>query len=514
MMSYAIQMLQQSSSIDEGMLIGEEFIAAEEEVSQESYVAKGSLTTYTKQYTFVKVVSSPIAKEMTTLVAKWMASTDKKSFSETNIFSLARSAPSSSYPPLSHSASRPVFSQKSAPPTSFEKPGQSSQIAAPKTFSGKPSETTQRAPLVDGSKSRLIDASKSSQERSTRASSNQEFSLFEKRWTHEETLSWWQMRYHKRDHDKGGQHHSKDQHEQDEEDTPSKKSKKVLLEGASSKGVSVNTPSFSSRRRKKPQLPTPKLGVFALYYILTKMGIFADGVSNFANKKEVESIDAETTETHQKRLKEMKEAIDKERSSTRWSIAVKTFSWIGSLFSIISGIALVVTGVGAVAGAMLIAGGVIQVTNQILEVSGGWHKIAELLPGDSSAEKKRSIIAWMQIGITVLCLVLSAVGIIWGGFKSFGEGMQIASGMIGGIAAGGHGVGTIGEGVASFMYRNKLSEVRRYDILLASLKHRRHDLMEKMEWRIERLEQLFEDLASSLEFDIELFRSDQLINRR
>lgn len=512
-MSYAIQMLQQTTPLEEGMLIGEECLAVEEELSQDSYVAKGSLTTYTRQYTFVKITQSPTTKEMTSLVIKWSSSTDKQTSKETNIFSLARSFSSGACTLPSHPVTSRPSSPSSAPTAPLAKPDQPPPVVAAKTSLVKSPDAAARSPLTDGSKNRVADTSKSSQERTAKTPAHQESCLLEKRWKHEETLSWWQTRYHKRDSDKGGQHHSQDQHDQEEEEASSKKSKKVLLEGAS-KGISVNTAAPPSRKSKKPHLPPPKLGVFALYYILTKMGIFSDGVSNFANKKEIEVIDFETTETHQKRLKEMKEAIDKERSSTRWSITLKAFSWIGSLFSIISGIMMVVTGVGVIAGAMLIVGGVIQVTNQILEVSGGWHKIAELLPGDASPEKKRSIIAWMQIGITVLSLVLSAVGVIWGGFKNFGEGMQIAANMISGIAAGAHGVATIGEGVSAFMYRNKLSEVRRYDMLLAGLKHRRHDLMEKMEWRVERLEQLFEDLATSLEFDIEIFRSDQLINRR
>lgn len=511
-MSFAIQISQQAAPPDEA-LFAEEFLPVEEDTFQESYSSKGSLTTPSKSRTCEKQPSSPLSKQMASLLEKSGFSTGKMTHAEKGIFSLAQSFSSTQAQKLTSFSTAPRPSSHGQTQTSASQiPAQATQEgAAAKLPLAKPADANQKSPLLDKSKNRPLDASKSQEKQTKQSNQDASCSLLARRWTQEDTLSWWQKRDQDRDSDKGGHQHQ--QQDQEEESGPHQ-DKKITLDGAAKKNISASTSSHAASRRKKPLLPAPKLGVFALYYILTKMGVFSDGAANFAYKKEIEVLDSETTETHQKRLKEMKEAIEKERSATRWSITLKVFSWIGSLFGIISGVAMVVTGVGAVAGAMLIAGGVIQITNQILEVSGGWHKIAECLPGDSSADKKRAVISWMQIGISVLCLILSAVGIIWGGFKSFGEGMQIASAMIGGIAAMGHGIATIGEGVSGFMYKTKLGEVRRYDALLAGLKHRRHDLMEKMEWGVERLEQLFEDLATSLEFDIELFRADQMINRR
>lgn len=340
--------------------------------------------------------------------------------------------------------------------------------------------------------------------------------LQSRQWAKEETIQWWEQRYHQKERD--GQKHGQ-RHDQEHQDQHPDKKKKKSISGiaATSANKSQPTPQVYSeggteKLMQKPSLQKPKTGVFALYYILTKIGILSDGTSNFSYKKEIETVDSETTKAHKKRLDELKEAIEKEQAAQKWGIATKVFSWIGSLIGIIAGIALIATGVGAVAGAMMIAGGLIQITNQILEITGGWKKIAELLPGDDP-EKKRAVINWMQIGIAVLCLILSGVGIIWGGYSNFGEAMQTARAVFGGIAAMGHGATTIGEGVTVFMFKDKMAEVKRYDKIIAELKHKRRDLMERVEWGVDRLEQLFEDLAKSLEFEVELFKADQMINR-
>ncbi|MCH9627919.1 MAG: hypothetical protein S4CHLAM2_15680 [Chlamydiales bacterium] len=320
--------------------------------------------------------------------------------------------------------------------------------------------------------------------------------LQSRQWSKEEPRAWWQQRYHEKEREEKEQ--GRDQREKAEAIAKVKKS--------------ANTAGSSQVRLKKPILERPKTGVFALYYILTKMGIYSDGTSNFSYKKEIEMVNEETTTAHKLRLDGLKLAIEKEQSAAQWGIASKVFSWIGSMMGIIAGIALIATGVGAVAGAMLVAGGLIQITNQILELTGGWKKIAELLPGDDP-DKKRAVISWMQIGIAVLCLILSGAGVLWGGYSNLSEAMQTAMAVFGGVAAMGHGVTTIGEGVSGFMYKDKMSDVKRYDRVLAELKHKRRDLMERVEWGVDRLEKLFEDLAQALEFEIELFRADQMVNR-
>ncbi len=320
-------------------------------------------------------------------------------------------------------------------------------------------------------------------------------------WKKEETQKWWEARYHEREKEGGNQ-----QQQQQEDE-----GKCVAISKSAS--ISNHHTQTSNSSKRKPMLPAPKIGAFALYYILTKMGIFSDGSSNFAYKKEIEFVDSETSEVHKKRLDDIKLNIDNEKQAARWGIAIKVFSWIASLIAIITGVVLIATGVGAVAGAMLIAGATIQLGSQLMELTGGWKKIADLLPGEDT-EKKRAVISWMQIGIAVLCLALSGAGVLWTGMTSFGEAMQTAMSVIGGVATMGMGVCSIGEGITSFFYKDKLGDVKAFDRRLAQLKHMRQDLMEKVELGLDRLEKLFEDLAQALEFEEELFWADQMINRR
>lgn len=327
-------------------------------------------------------------------------------------------------------------------------------------------------------------------------------------WKKEETKQWWQLRYdQQKEREQDGQKREQQNQQEKEKTQINKQAANGKLNTLLSSSENLPASSF------KPTLKAPSVGVFALYYILTKIGIFSDGTSNFAYRKEIEVVDTEATDLHIKRLEQLKEAVKKEKETTSWGIVVKVFSWIASLFNIIAGALLIASGVGAIAGAMLVSGGVIQLSSQIMELTGGWKKIVQLLPGDDD-EKKRAIISWMQIGIGVLCLILSGAGIVWGGYGHFGESMSIASSMIGAIAALGTGISTIGAGLSESFYKDHMGNIKKFELELAKLRHKRKDLMEKVELGVDRLEQLFEDLARFLSFEEELFQADQMINRR
>ncbi len=337
-------------------------------------------------------------------------------------------------------------------------------------------------------------------------------SLSVREWKREETKEWWEMRYHQRERNHDGQ--KRDSDDQSQEDEKALKISKSGSVGEKKSPTYAENGNVSAETMSKPLLPPPSLGIFALYYILTKMEIYSDGTSNFSYKKEIELIDGETTGTHQKRLDELKEAIKKEQEMTNWGVASKVFSWMASIFAIFGGIMLIASGVGAIAGAMLMVGGMIQLTSQIMELTGGWKKIAELLPGDDT-EKKRAVITWMQIGIAVLCLILAGAGAILGGYVHVGEVMGLVPRMmLGGAMNMAGGVTIIGDTIAKSKYYNQIAEVRKYELQLTRLKHQRKDLSEQMELGVDRLEQLFEDLARALEFEEELFRAEQIINRR
>lgn len=323
-------------------------------------------------------------------------------------------------------------------------------------------------------------------------------SLQSRHWEQKETIAWWNERTHERE--KGNQQ---------EQQEDSKEEEKI---------ASVRGKVSSSTRNQedlmaaiKPQLRPPKLGVFALYYILTKMGLTSDSLSSFSCRKELELVDAETTMTHKLRLACMEEAAKKEQSVARWDIATKTYSWMITIIGIVTGGILIATGVGAVAGALLIAGGILQLTNQILEITGGWIKIADLIP-EESPEKKRAIISWIQIGIAVLGLILAGLATVWGGYTHLGEAMQNAMYAISGIGYIAYGVTLIGTGIVNFTRYEKRSETMQHKIKLAQLKYERQELMEKLELGLERLEQLFENLTQALDFERELFEADQAVN--
>jgi len=380
----------------------------------------------------------------------------------------------------------------------------------------------------------------------TSATNVASYPLSRRPWIQAETISWWKEHYHQREKEGREQNHQEQEKEPEQKKKGEKKKEvEAIVQPRAPQASSSSTPSPSgfghklqvsgsentiatkqsptqpsmkreqkrSNKDKKPQLTPPRLGVFALYYILTKIGMLSDGASNFTYKNEIAEIDKEMTETHQKRLEAMREAVKNEDSARRWGISQQVFTWMGSLLGVITGAVLIATCAGAVAGAMLIAGGVISVTNQLLEVTGGWHKIANMLP-DDDPEKKRAVISWMQIGISILCIVLGGVGAVWGGLANVGGALGKAQAFFTSIISFGFGITAIGEGLTLSVFYNKQSESKQYDLQLSTLKHLREDLMEKIEWGLDRLEQLFEDLVTALGFYNELFRAEQMINYR
>ncbi|MCP5470207.1 MAG: hypothetical protein H7A36_06880 [Chlamydiales bacterium] len=284
---------------------------------------------------------------------------------------------------------------------------------------------------------------------------------------------------------------------------------RVFKPQASSKKIEA---SYSKPTFDRPILQRPKLGIFALYYILTKVGLISDAQSHYETKQNIHLNEEQTQKAHKERLEELKKVIKDEKSAKRWAVATQVFSWFTSFMGIMAGIALILTGVGVVAGVLLLTAGIIQITNQIMQLTGAWQKIAQSLPGDDP-QKKQATILWMQIGITVLCLILSVAGGVFGGFTAIKDAMQTSSLVTGGVIMMGYGTTNIGEGISNYMHRNRLAEVRKHQIKLAQLKHARQDLEEKVRSSIDRMEQLFEELSRALEFEVELFRADQKVNR-
>jgi len=270
-------------------------------------------------------------------------------------------------------------------------------------------------------------------------------------------------------------------------------------------GVSKGAPPSLTR---KPVLEPPKIGAFPLSFLLDKMSLASTSDSYTELKQELELTQAATEQAHKEMLKNLKEATDHERKAARWGIAVKVFSWLASLTSICTGIILVATGVGAVAGALMIVGGVVSVTNQVMETTGAWNKVADLIPTDD-LEKKRAIITWIQLGVSLLSLVISGCGIVLGGFSIFQEASQFAMLFFGSVITAGGGVCSIGNGVEEGGFRAKSAEVKRDQTRVSVSEFGREDLQRKLEESSEQMLTYYQSISKSFGFLDEMNKTYQ-----
>lgn len=295
-----------------------------------------------------------------------------------------------------------------------------------------------------------------------------------------------------------------------EEEKAEKKKQKVM--GISSPAAAyfshASYSSESSSDSMKPILESPSVESISLGFMLDKVGIRSEHLSALDYKERLEAIQRENEEVHKLRIEELRKSIEKEKESIRWGTAIKVFSWMASFVSLLGGIIMVATGIGAIAGSLLIVGGVISLGNQLMEETGGWKKVIELLPGDDF-EKKQAVVTWIQIGIAVLSLILSGAGVLIGGFSVFGEASTIANLLIGGVAAIGMGITTIGKGVEDYLYYNCLSEAKKYEKRKEELRMAREDLMDSVEETPERLTDYYDSMARLLGFLEEINRSYQ-----
>jgi hypothetical protein len=220
----------------------------------------------------------------------------------------------------------------------------------------------------------------------------------------------------------------------------------------------------------------------------------------FAQNDKMDMEDTQSAiDREKKKLSEEKEAERKSEYETgKWGVALLTFSCIGSVVSIITGIALIATGVGVVAGCLILAGGLIQIGSQIMELTGGWAKIKTLLPGEDE-DKKGAIISWIQIGITIFCLILAGAGAVTGGFSMVGENMSKGSALMGAIAMIGKGTSEIGQGITKRDLYNHKGAQKRQEAEIAKLNYHWKDLMENQEERVSDVKKIYEAIHTTFE---------------
>ncbi|MFZ0566328.1 MAG: hypothetical protein WAM28_09110 [Chlamydiales bacterium] len=506
-----LSLLEQSLDCEAMMAPPSPTIGVEEEESriENTFNFEGKLKTAEKEYTFKEPKLPPLLKQGHTLVPQ-------KSLLKLPSPMEAASQRTLSYSQTSSPQFRPTTQTQYEPPATPTAFATTKPQDQPKTILKHPQQAISKETSQKNSSSILSQIKEKKPLASPRLPGRQENQkpssspfLQSHRWVHhEETKLWWQKWY---EHREGGQEEQRERQDQEDGHEEGQKNRVEKTGRREKLSPQADEPFQTS----KPRLAPPQIGVFALYYILTKIGILSDGASNFSYANEVSYLDRELTATRQKRLEELKAALSQEQSACRWSIAYKVFSWLVSMLGLLTGAAMISSGVGAFGGAMLMAAGIIQMTNQIMEITGTWQKIAAKLPGDDP-DRKRAIISWIQIGITVLCLILAGSGLLFGGFNRVQQVMgEISMNLLlfQAIAQIGQAITSFGVGLTSSKYLDKLAEVRKYDIKLEKLKYNRRDLIERVDWGINRLEQLFEDLARVLGFYTELFRAEQRINK-
>lgn len=251
-------------------------------------------------------------------------------------------------------------------------------------------------------------------------------------------------------------------------------------------------------RSTPPKIPLPTIGIFALYYILTKQGIISDQTAYSTYKQEIETTHQEISQTYEKRLQIIRENIEKEQAMARWGVFGKFISWLMSFIAVVTACILIVSGIGAIMGAVILAAGLFSLTNSILEITNGWSKIGELLP-IKNADARRKALGIIKMSAGIISLVLSIITIIWGGYSHALRALQSVTQAITGALTTGLGICIIGESVSAHSFYYGLADLKDTERNLEKLYFKRKDLMEKSSWDLDHLEKLFEDISYALD---------------
>lgn len=251
------------------------------------------------------------------------------------------------------------------------------------------------------------------------------------------------------------------------------------------------------------------VGLLNLFFSIMKVLYIQNCLSLAGNKQKVETLDQENTLLNEKRHIEEIKVGEKEKTSSAWSTAFAVFSWMTSFTQCLAGAFLIASG-NVISGALLIAGGVIQLTSQVMQMTGGWDKVAELIPAEDHDEKK-AIVTWMQLGIGILSLMLGASGGIVSGKEAIQEGMSMANIVAGGVASIAKGTCEIGQGVSSKEMYSAKSRAEFFKVESEKLRIARKDLMEDTTIRIDRITEIMEGFSFALKIAEEENRANQRV---
>lgn len=257
-----------------------------------------------------------------------------------------------------------------------------------------------------------------------------------------------------------------------------------------------------------PKLPPPRLGMITLYYVLTKLGLISDARGLASEKQELDALDESRQALFKERVEEIKKAQKDAQANKRWSVAKQIFYWALAFTGLITGIGLIVSGGALLAGSLMLAGGLLAVTNQIMMTTGAWEKIIEKLPGENP-EKKKAVVFWMQMGITVLALVLAGGATTCAGYAQVGQMVGSLQQMSMAGMASGYSICMLGIAITQSRHKQKLAEIKRREKKLAEVEFIRTDIVDSMRRQAAIHQELMEGLGRWLENQQELFQSSQ-----
>lgn len=239
----------------------------------------------------------------------------------------------------------------------------------------------------------------------------------------------------------------------------------------------VKEKSSLSLSRQRPILEAPSM--LSMLFEANKMVTAITLKRMHDSKIEIDRLEKERTTKREKKLEEWKKQREKSDLSSRCSVALSVFLWISSCLEIFTGLGLIATG-NVVGGSLLLAGGLIQLTNLVMMHAGGWDKVAEALPGDNPADKKR-VVSWMQIGVGIFAMVLGGGGGALVGKSSLTSGMQTASALSMSGLMFAQAITTIVQYTAQSAVKEAQGNVQQLDTELQILGFRQQDLRNSVE---------------------------------
>ncbi|WP_348662961.1 hypothetical protein [Chlamydia vaughanii] len=207
----------------------------------------------------------------------------------------------------------------------------------------------------------------------------------------------------------------------------SKKEEKLtlkLLQEKYGKGLSQDEHSGKQQHKKRffkktnkaqkerasaivPIITPPAIGVFTLSYLLTKQGILSDFAAYASYKDSVEVTQKELDATHEERIKQINQSIEREKQEARWGSLLHFVEMVAPWLSIGIGIVAVATG-GGVFAWMALLGGLITLTLSLMDSLNGWEKLERYLPGNDKKFKQK-ILQIVSITLHIIAAVLALI---------------------------------------------------------------------------------------------------------